>query len=104
MEDQMSDLESIDLYCKEAKSIVAQSEDIVRRLRTNNVCEGHNLMAYQCMVALRRLSRLIEKHRDRVASEAVSHTADLPAPIPRHWWLAISLRPRGRARAFEART
>ncbi|MDN3571587.1 hypothetical protein [Methylobacterium longum] len=100
----MSDPEQINLYCQEASNIIAHAEAVAQSLRQNGACEGHNLMAAQCIVALKHLGQILEKRRRHVTFDAVPHTGDPPAPINRHWLFALSLRPRGKARASEART
>jgi hypothetical protein len=63
MEGKMSDPAQIDLYCNEASNIITHAEEIFQKLSHNGACEGHNLMAAQCIVALKRLSQIIERRR-----------------------------------------
>lgn len=99
----MSDLARANIYCNEARNIIAHAEEIVQNLSHAGACEGHNLMAAQHMVALKRLSQILERHRRHLAFDAAPYRVDPPAPVKRHRWFAISLRPRGKARALEAR-
>lgn len=104
MEGNMSDLARVDLYCNEARNILAHAEEIVQNLSHTGTCEGNNLMAAQYVVALKRLGQILERHRRDVAFDTAPCSADPPAPVKRHWRFAISLRPRGNARTLEAHT
>jgi hypothetical protein len=104
MEGEMSDLARANLYCNDARSIITYAEEIVQNLSHAGACEGHNLTAAQYMVALKRLSQILERHRRQLAFDAAPYSVDPPAPVKRHRWFAISLRPRSKARPLEART
>ena len=99
----MSDRSGVNLYCEEAKNIVIHAEGIAQRLIENGACEGHNLMAAQCIVALKRLNQIIESHRKRLAFEALPNAVDPPTSIKRQWWSVVRWRPRSEERTFEAR-
>ena len=100
----MPDISKLDLYCREAQSIIARSEEVVQDLKRSGACEGHRLMAGQCLVALGHLRRLIEGHRKRLILEAPSNVVSAPAPTKRRWWSAIWRRPGAEESAFEACT
>jgi hypothetical protein len=104
MDGEISDLARANLYCNEARSIITHAEGIVQNLSHNGACEDHNLMAAQYTVALKRLGQILERHRRHHACDAAPYSVDPPAPVKRHRWFAIALRPRGKARALEART
>ena len=99
----MPDLAEVDLYCEEARNIIIHAKEIVQDLERNGACEGHNLMAAQCIVALKRLNQIIESHRKRLAFEALPNAVDPPTSIKRQWWSVVRWRPRSEERTFEAR-
>lgn len=80
------------LCCDEARSIIERAEEVVELLGQNGACEGHKLVAAQCIVALRRLSQLVEGHRTRLASEAQSNALDAATMIKRPWWFILRSR------------
>jgi hypothetical protein len=100
----MSDISKLDLYCREAQSIIAHSEEIVRCMRRAGACEGHLLMADQGLVALRHLGRIIERSRKRSVFEAPSVPIDASLPAKQGWWSVIWRRPGVDDRALETRT
>lgn len=100
----MSDIAHIDLYCNEARSIITHAEEIIQNLSHNGACEGHNLMATQTVVALKKLDQILERHRRHLAFDVLPNAVEPPNPIKRHWWSAMWRRPRGEGSAFEART
>jgi hypothetical protein len=81
----MPDLAEMELYCAEARDIIARAEETVHRLARNGACEGHRMMAGQGLVALRNLSRIIERHRNRMTVEILPHAVSPPAPQRRSW-------------------
>lgn len=100
----MSDISELDLYCREAQSIITHSEEIVRCMRNAGACEGHLLMADQGLVALRHLGRLIERSRKRSVFEAPSGPIDASLPTKQSWWSVFWRRPGADDRALETRT
>src|ERR1700710_926887 len=100
----MPDLAEVDLYCEEARNIIIHAKEIVHDLERNGACEGHNLMAAQCIVALNRLNQLMENHRRRLAFEALPNAVDPPISIKRRWWSVVRWHPRSGDQVFEART
>ncbi|MGU3476019.1 hypothetical protein [Methylobacterium sp. D48H] len=93
----MPDLAEVELYCAEARDILAHAENIVADLDRRGACEGHCLMANQGLAALRNLDRIIERHRRRLAFLALPNAVG-PSPPPSHPrkrnWL-LFLRRRG---------
>ena len=84
-EGRMPDLAEMELYCAEAREILARAEGTLDRLRRNGACEGHRMMANQGLTALRHLSRIIERHRNRLTFEALPNAVSPPAPQKRVW-------------------
>jgi hypothetical protein len=93
----MSDLTQIDTYCREARNFVFRAGEIVQALRRDGACEGHNLVAAQNVVALKRLSQILERQQQRLASDALPKAVDPPISTKRHWWSALRWAPRGHA-------
>ena len=93
----MPDLAEVELYCAEARDLLAHAEAIVHDLGRSGACEGHRMMASQGLAALRNLARIIERHRRRLTFQslpnAVGPTPSPPPPQRRNW--LIFLRPRG---------
>lgn len=83
----MPDLAEMELYCLEARALIARAEDTVHRMSESDACEGHRLMAAQGLTAMRHLNRIIELHRNRLAFEALPNAVTPPA-APRRTWLA----------------
>ena len=92
-EDRMPDLAEMELYCAEARDIIARAEETVYRLARNGACEGHRMMAGQGLAALRNLSRIIERHRNRMAVEILPPVVSQTGPQRRSWLPFV--RPRG---------
>ncbi|SDA09416.1 hypothetical protein SAMN02799622_00114 [Methylobacterium sp. UNC378MF] len=88
----MPDLAEMELYCAEARNILSRAEEIVRSLGRKGACEGHRMMASQGIAALRHLDRIIERHRNRLAFEALPNVVG-PPPQKRSW--LVYLRQRG---------
>ncbi|SDM94489.1 hypothetical protein SAMN05216360_104340 [Methylobacterium phyllostachyos] len=84
----MPDLVEMELYCLEARGLIARAEDAVQQLGANGACEGHRLMAAQGLTAIRHLNRIIELHRNRLAFAALPNAVSPPTP-PRRTWLAL---------------
>lgn len=84
----MPDLAEVELYCLEARSLIARAEDAVQRLAQNGACEGHRLMAAQGLSAIKHLNRIIELHRNRLAFEALPNAVG-PIEPPRRRWLFV---------------
>ncbi|XYD07308.1 hypothetical protein R1A27_19470 [Methylobacterium sp. NMS12] len=93
----MPDLAEVELYCAEARDILAHAEDIVHDLGRRGACEGHRMMANQGLAALRNLDRIIERHRRRLTFQALPNAVGPPATPPppqkRNW--LVFLRQRG---------
>jgi hypothetical protein len=100
----MSDLTQIDSHCREARNIVFRAEEILQTLRRGGACEGHNLIAAQNIVALKRLSQILERHHRGLASDALSTAEDPPVLTKRHWWSALRWASRSQSHAVEAHT
>ncbi len=84
----MQDLAELELYCQEARELIARAEDAVHRLGQDGACEGHRLMATQGLMAIRHLHRIIETQRNRLAFEALPNADSRPVP-PRRTWLSV---------------
>jgi hypothetical protein len=104
MEGQMSDPAQVDIYCREARNIVFRAEEIVQALRRDGACEGLNLIAAQNVVALKRLSQILERHHRGLASDALPKAVDPPVLTKRHWWSALLWASRSQSHAVEAHT
>ena len=85
----MFDQSQAELCCVEARKIIERAGEVVELLSQNDACEGHKLMAAQCVVALRRLGQLVEVHRARLASEVHSDAIDPPISLKRRWWFIV---------------
>ncbi|MGH1573491.1 hypothetical protein ACRAWG_26035 [Methylobacterium sp. P31] len=99
----MPDLAEVELYCLEAQGLIARAEETVHRLGRDGACEGHRLMATQGLAALRHLGRMVDRHRNRLASDAPPNAVSPPAPRKRHWWPSLRQRAGSHDRVFEAR-
>ena len=89
----MPDLAEMELYCAEAREILACAEGTLDRLRRNGACEGHRMMANQGLAALRHLSRIIERHRNRLMFEALPNAVSPPASQKWSWRPRLRQRP-----------
>lgn len=90
----MSDILKADLLCREARSIIVRSEDVVRCMKTAGACEGHLLMADQGLVALRHRNTIIERSRKRYTLDAPSDAVSAPIAAKQRWW-SVPWRRRG---------
>ena len=88
----MPSLDAVELYCAEARQLVARAEAIVERLNRNGACEGHRLMASQGLAAIRRLDHIIDGNRKRLASDGPHPILDEALPAKRRWWPMIRRR------------
>ncbi|MEE7504530.1 hypothetical protein ACLBXO_06685 [Methylobacterium sp. C33D] len=96
----MPDLAEVELYCAEARDILAHAEDIVHDLCRRGACEGHRMMADQGLAALRNLDRIIERHRRRLAFQALPNAVvqpPPPSPPRKRNWLVFLRRGGGHA-------
>jgi hypothetical protein len=91
-EGRMPDLSEWERYSAEARDILGRAEDTLRRLEQNGACEGHRMMANQALTALRHLDRIIERHRRRIACEALQDADIQPVPRKRGWLLFLRQR------------
>jgi hypothetical protein len=100
----MSGLACTDLCREEARNIIAQSEEIVQTLGNNGAYEGHDLMAAQCILSLKRLGQIIERRHEALAFEAMSDAQAQPVQVRRHWRLMPRWYPGRKGLPTEART
>ncbi|MEE7450083.1 hypothetical protein MRF4_20995 [Methylobacterium radiotolerans] len=104
----MPDLAEVELYCAEARDILANAEDIVHDLGRRGACEGHRMMANQGLAALRNLDRIIERHRRRLTFQALPNAVGPPPPAPapqkRNWLLFLRPRVGHPGHGIEARS
>ncbi|MGH1587842.1 hypothetical protein ACRBEV_05170 [Methylobacterium phyllosphaerae] len=96
MEAQMSDQVCIDLYREEARNIIARTEEIVQKMGQKRACEGHKLMAAQYILALKRLSQMIERHQRAVSVKVAPNAQAQPIKIRRRWRLMPQWYPKHR--------
>ncbi len=99
----MSNPARTDLYLEEARNIVAHAEEIVQNLRQNGACEGHNLMAAQYILSLKRLGQMIERRHRVLAFEALPNAQAQPVKIKRRWRLVPQWSPKREGLPTEAR-
>ncbi|MCJ2069938.1 hypothetical protein MKK75_14230 [Methylobacterium sp. J-030] len=99
----MPDLAEMELYCLEARGLIARAEDAVHAMVENGACEGHRLMAAQGLTAIRHLNRIIELHRHRLAFEALPNAVGLPVAPRRSWFFALRQRLTPGGPALETR-
>jgi hypothetical protein len=85
----MPDLGEVELYCEEARDLIARAEDVVHQLERAGPCEGHRMMAMQGLAAIKHLNRMIELHRNRLAFEALPNAVAQPLPAKRTWLTAM---------------
>lgn len=99
----MPDLAEMELYCAEARDIIARAEETVHRLARNGACDGHRMMAGQGLAALRNLNRIIERHRNRMTVEVLPTAVTQPAPHRRNWLPFMRPRGAGEVRVLDTR-
>lgn len=80
----MSDLTQVEIYCEEARNIVFHAEEIARNLSHNGACKGHNLIAAQTVVSLKKLDQILERHRRHLECDVLPNAVEPPIPIKRH--------------------
>ena len=81
----------------------AHAEEIVQNLRQNGACEGHNLMAAQYILSLRRLGQMIERRHRVLAFEALPNAQAQPVKMKRRWRLVPQWYPKREGLPTEAR-
>jgi len=88
----MPDLAEMELYCLEARGLIARAEAAVLAMNANGACQGHRLMAAQGLTAMKHLNRIIELHHNRLAFAALPNAASPPVAPRRNWLSALRQR------------